>query len=93
MIPSPQKQTASILQFQHITSHHILTMPPKYQSFLLLAWLAVTATGQQYDGDQDYPEYPEYQDYAASNSGADNLYADYAAHQQDKQVGGGYVSV
>jgi hypothetical protein len=60
-------------------------MPRKYQSFLLLvACLTLTgiATGQQYD--QDYPEYQEY----ADNGAQDNLYADYAAHQQDKQGGG-----
>jgi hypothetical protein len=62
-------------------------LPRKYQSFLLLvACLALTGivTGQQYDQD-----YPEYQEYADNENGADNLYADYAAHQQDKQGGGG----
>jgi hypothetical protein len=61
-------------------------MPRKYQSFLLfvVGCLAVTcSTGQQYD--QDYPEYQEYADDGAQ----DNLYADYAAHQEDKQQGGG----
>jgi hypothetical protein len=62
-------------------------MPRKYQSFLLLVAMLAAAgvvTGQQYDQD-----YPEYQEYADDNGAADNLYADYAAHQQDKQGGGG----
>jgi hypothetical protein len=61
-------------------------LPRKYQSFLLLvACLGLTGivTGQQYDQD-----YPEYQEYADDNGAQDNLYANYAAHQQEKQGGG-----
>jgi hypothetical protein len=62
-----------------------MTMLPRtYQSLLLLVVACLAVTGQQYDQD-----YPEYQEYADDNGAADNLYADYAAHQQDKQGGGG----
>jgi hypothetical protein len=57
--------------------------------FLTLLSLLVspcTVTGQQYDQGGYDQGYGDQDDFAQ-----DNLYADYAAKQQEKAVGGGYV--
>jgi hypothetical protein len=58
---------------------------------LTVSLLISPSTGQQYDqGDQGYGDqgYGDHDDFAQ-----DNLYADYAARQQEKSVGGGgYVT-
>lgn len=54
----------------------------------VLTWLLVLTVVAQ----QDYSDYPEYQDYA-DEYGQDNLYTNYANHQQEKVAGGWVLSV
>lgn len=57
---------------------------------LLLLVLLLSATTTRAQSAEDYYAGDDYQDYADPYGGPqDNLYADYAAHQQEKMAGGG----
>jgi hypothetical protein len=58
---------------------------PVFVSWQLLASLG---SAQEYE-QGGYEDYESYQDYADPYGQQDNLYADYAAHQQVKETGGG----
>lgn len=58
-----------------------MTILRKCRPFIGLFLVASLVLGQDYGQD-----YPDYQDYADEQ---DNLYANYAQRQQEKEVGGG----
>jgi hypothetical protein len=64
-----------------------------WRTLLSLWCLAAAVSGQ--NGNYDYnDQYPDYNDYAGDQGYDDNLYQNYAAHQQDKAAGGGgYVNI